>query len=157
MRSPTCCGPYFEPISWQGGRGRGGMVGQVFSLFLSGFPRGWIFKGSGLNLRSGIRGQTRIAKQPISVLFLSPRPLYATTSPEKEEEKKKEQGESWRWRNNGGRSAGGLRGGDACFPKYFTAVIGSWPRKFRQQFHLCRLSIVHANLVACDHLECTID
>jgi len=67
----TCCTSNLHDVSWEGSRRQGGMVGRVFSLFLSGFPRGWIFKGSGLNLRLGIRGQTRIAKQPISVLFLS--------------------------------------------------------------------------------------
>lgn len=148
----TCCTSNLHGVSREGSRRRGGMVGRVFSLFLSGFPRGWIFKGSGLNLRSGIRGQTRIAKQPISVLFLSS-PSSLCYNKLREGGEEKGVGGSRRWRNNGGCSAGGCtvacaraRAEGACFPKYFTAVIGSWPRKFRQQFHLCRLSIVRANL-----------
>lgn len=91
----ACCTLNLYDLSWEGGRGRDGMVGRFFSLFLSGFPKGWIFKGSGLNLRSGIRGQTRIAKQPIFVLFLPASPLYATTSPRRRRRRR------WRKRSRG--------------------------------------------------------
>lgn len=94
IKLPTCC----RRVAFQAclrGVSREEVIenedGRVFSLFLSSFPRGWIFKGSGLNLRSGIRGQTRIAKQPISVLFSSS-PYLLCYNKLEEEEKEKEQG-----------------------------------------------------------------
>lgn len=73
----------------------------VFSLFLSSFPRGWIFKGSGLNLRSGIRGR-RVSQSSRSLLlfFLFSFPFFFPISSlfiqPSEASRGKERRDAWR-------------------------------------------------------------